>query len=221
MLWVYRFLWIASSLGAGTLLIVASNPRREYTLPANATVAVQQGRFSLKVPAGFRVHRDALTQMGMNDPNSPIQLIDAVRVERGVRSSLKLALVTVRTDMLLSSEEPAMSGERGNARLLTRVHATQLQNLSKAVSNFKETKQRPIRLQGVYGLRTDYECTLTHWVPLIDVPVRGFLITVPVSQTEALHAIAYCPPHRFEEYQAIFEQILNTMRLNTAAGGER
>lgn len=226
MLWVYRFLWIASSLGAAVLLIVASSPRNERPLASGSWTTVQQGRFTATIPPAFRAHRDALTQMGMNKPNSPVQLQDALRIERGARAGLKLALVTIRTDLQPTSEDSAAATpqEQSGAGLLRQVHQTQLQNLREAFPDFKEAGQRAVRIQGVAGLRTDYEYTLTHWVPLFNLPVRGYLITVPVSQTEALHIIAYSPPHRLEEYQPFYERIVNSLKLNagsttTASGG--
>jgi hypothetical protein len=79
-------------------------------------------------------------------------------------------------------------------------------------------------VQGAPALRTDFTFTLAHWVPLFNTPAQGYLITLPVSQTEALHIIAYCPPHRFNEYQAVYERMVNTLKLNagattTASGG--
>jgi hypothetical protein len=41
----------------------------------------------------------------MNKPNSPVQLQDAVRIERGVRTGMKLALVTLRTDLQVGSDD--------------------------------------------------------------------------------------------------------------------
>lgn len=219
MLWVYRFLWIASSLGTAAILIVASNPRNERPIDAGGGTTLQQGRFTVQVPSGFRAHRDALTQMGMNKPNSPLQLQDALRIERGARTGVKIALVTVRTDLIPASEEASAptSQEQSGARLLQQVHRAQLQNLREALADFKETGQRTVQVQGVYGLRADFEFTLTHWIPFFNMPVRGYLITLPVSQTEALHVIAYAPPHRFKEYQPLYERMLNTLRLNSGA----
>lgn len=217
MLWLYRFLWIASSLGTATILIVASNPRSERPISAGEWRTVQQGRFTVQVPPTFRAHRDALTQMGMNKPNSPIQLQDAVRIERGARTGVKIALVTVRSDLMPVGDEPSAVNpqEQSGVRLLRQVHATQLQNLREALAEFKERQQRPVKVQGVHGLRTDFEYTLTHWIPYM--PARGYLITVPVSQNEALHIIAYTPPHQFEMYQPLYERMLNTLKLNAGA----
>lgn len=219
MLWLYRFLWIASSLGAATILIVASNPRSERPLSAGEWRTVQQGRFTVQVPSVFRAHRDALTQMGMNKPNSPIQLQDAVRIERGARTGVKIALVAVRSDLMPVSDEPSAVNpqEQSGVRLLRQVHTTQLQNLREALAEFKERQQRPVKVQGVDGLRTDFEYTLTHWIPFLNMPARGYLITVPVSQNEALHVIAYTPPHQFEMYQPLYERMLNTLKLNAGA----
>lgn len=219
MLLVYRFLWIASSLGAAAILIMLSNSRQAPPVFAGQWTRVQQGRFTLQIPREFRAHRDALTQMGMNKPNSPIQLQDAVRIERGVRIGIQLALVTLRTDLQTSSDEPSTgsSQEPNPLRLLRQVHAAQLENLRNAYADFKENRNIRVQIQGVMGLRTDFEYTLTHWIPFFNMPVRGYLITLPVSPSEALHAIAYCPPHQLTEYQQVYERLLNTVRLNAGA----
>jgi hypothetical protein len=186
---------------------------------------VQQGRFSLQAPREFRAYRDALTQMGMNKPNSPVQLQDAVRIERGVRTGMKLALVTLRTDLQVGSDDaPAATPDQNAARLLQRIHTAQMESLREAYADLKETQTRPTRVQGAPALRTDFTFTLAHWVPLFNTPAQGYLITVPVSQTEALHIIAYSPPHQFQQYQPVYERMVNTLKLNagattTASGG--
>jgi hypothetical protein len=226
MLLLYRFLWIASALGVAAVMIMLSNPRAERSVVSNEWMSVQQGRFSLQAPREFRAHRDALTQMGMNKPNSPVQLQDAVRIERGVRTGMKLALVTLRTDLQVGSGDApaAATPDQNAARLLQRIHTAQMESLREAYADLKETQTRPTRVQGAPAMRTDFTFTLAHWVPLFNTPAQGYLITVPVSQTEALHIIAYSPPHRFNEYQAVYERMVNTLKLNagattTASGG--
>lgn len=226
MLWLYRFLWIASCAGTVALLIVASTPRAERSPIEGAWTTVQQGRFTAQVPPSFRAYRDALTQMGMNKPSSLTQLQDALRVERGARTGVKVILVTIRTDLQPTGGDTASAAtpEQQAARLLRQVHETQIQNLGKVFADLKVVQNRPVRVQGVYGLRSDYEFTLTHWIPFFNLPARGYLITLPVSQSEALHFVAYCPPHQFETYRPAYERILNTLKLNaggtnTASGG--
>jgi hypothetical protein len=226
MLLLYRFLWVASALGVAAVMIMLSNPRAERPVVSNEWMSVQQGRFSLQAPREFRAHRDALTQMGMNKPNSPVQLQDAVRIERGVRTGMKLALVTLRTDLQVGRDDApaAAPPDQNAARLLQRIHTAQMESLREAYADLKETQTRPTRVQGAPALRTDFTFTLAHWVPLFNTPAQGYLITVPVSQTEALHIIAYSPPHRFNEYQAVYERMVNTLKLNagattTASGG--
>jgi len=227
MLLLYRFLWIASALGVAAVMIMLSNPRAERPVVSNAWASVQQGRFSLQAPREFRARRDALTQMGMNKPNSPVQLQDAVRIERGARTGMKLALVTLRTDLQVGSDDdaPAAATPDQNAvRILQRIHTAQLENLREAYADLKETQTRPTRVQGAPALRTDFTFTLAHWVPLFNTPAQGYLITVPVSKSEALHIIAYSPPHQFQQYQPVYERMVNTLKLNagattTASGG--
>ena len=226
MLLLYRFLWIASALGVAAVMIMLSNPRAERPVVSGDWASVQEGRFSLQAPREFRARRDALTQMGMNKPNSPVQLQDAVRIERGVRTGMKLALVTLRTDLQVGSDDaPAASTPDQNAaRTLRRIHTAQLENLREAYADLKETQTRPTRVQGAPALRTDFTFTLAHWVPFFSTPAQGYLITVPVSQTEALHIIAYSPPHQFQQYQPVYERMVNTLKLNagattTASGG--
>lgn len=219
MLLLYRFMWIASALGVAAVMMMLSNPRNERPVVAESWVSVQQGRFSVQVPREFRARRDALTQMGMNKPNSPVQLQDAVRIERGARTGMKIALVTVRTDLQADGEDSstAPTPDQNAAQLLRRVHNTQLENLRGAYADLKETQTRPTRVQGVPGLRTDFTFTLTHWVPFFNMPAQGYLITVPVSQTEALHIIAYTPPHQFEKYQPVYKRMVDSLRLNAGA----
>lgn len=219
MLLLYRFMWIASALGVAAVMMMLSNPRTERPVVADSWVSVQQGRFSVQVPREFRAHRDALTQMGMNKPNSPVQLQDAVRIERGARTGMKIALVTVRTDLQADGDDTstAPAPDQNAAQLLRRVHNTQLENLRGAYAELKETQTRPTRVQGAPGLRTDFTFTLTHWVPFFNMPAQGYLITVPVSQTEALHIIAYTPPHQFEKYQPVYKRMVDSLKLNAGA----
>ncbi|MFN7161811.1 MAG: hypothetical protein ACK4NB_01980 [Fimbriimonadales bacterium] len=224
MLWVYRFLWIASFLGTVALLFVASSPRAERSPISDQWATVTQGRFSVQVPFGFQSHRDALTQMGMNTPNSPIQLQDALRIERGARTGVKIILVTIRSDLMPSSGDGTAPAEPQGARLLRQVHDTQLQNLGKVFADVKPAELRRVQVQGALGLRSDFEFTLTHWVPFLNLPARGYLITVPVSQSEALHFVAYSPPHQYDAYQQAYERMLNTLKLvagstNISSGG--
>lgn len=217
MLVVYRFLWIASSLGTVAILIMLSNPQQTKPVIVGQWAKVQQGRFALQIPAEFRAYRDALTQMGMNKPNSPVQLQDAVRIERGARTGIKLALVTLRTDLQTEGDDAnsVSRQEPDPMRLLNQIHQAQLQNLRETYADFKEVRRSRVQVQGVFGLRTDYEYTLTHWIPFFNMPVQGYLITLPVSQSEVLHGIAYSPPHRFREYDTVYAQVLKTVRLNT------
>jgi hypothetical protein len=223
MLLLYRFLWIASALGVAAVMLMLSNPRAERPVVSSEWVSIQQGRFSLQAPREFRAR--VLTQMGMNKPNSPVQWQDAVYIERGARTGVKLALVTLRTDLQVGDDAPAAATpDQHAARTLRRIHAVQLENLRKAHADFKETQTRPTRVQGVPALRTDFTFTLAHWIPFFNTPARGYLITVPVSQNEALHIIACSPPHRFNEYQAVYERLVNSLKLNagtatTASGG--
>lgn len=226
MLLLYRFLWIASALGVAAVMIMLSNPRAERPVVSGDWASVQEGRFSLQVPREFRAYRDALTQMGMNKPNSPVQLQDAVRIERGARTGMKIALVTLRTDLQVGSDDApaAATPDQNAARTLQQIHTAQLSSLREAYADLKETQTRPTRVQGAPALRTDFTFTLTHWVPLFNTPAQGYLITVPVSQSEALHIIAYCPPHQSQQYQPVYERMVNTLKLNagattTASGG--
>lgn len=54
-------------------------------------------------------------------------------------------------------------------------------------ANFQEKQRRAVRLRGVSGIRSDYEYVRPHLIPFLSMPVRGYLITVPLSQTEVLH----------------------------------
>ncbi len=224
MLWLYRFLWIGSTVGVAAILTVVSSPRAKQSPIRDQWTTVQQGRFTVQVPFGFRTHRDALTQMGMNTPNSPVQIQDALRIERGARTGAKVILVTIRSDLMGGETSSAATPEQQAARLLQQVHQTQLEDLGKAFARLKPTRNRRVRVQGVLGLRTDFEFTLTHLVPLFELPAQGYVVTVPVSQSEALHFVAYSPPHQFNAYQPVYERILNTIKLNagetnTASGG--
>lgn len=225
MLWLYRFLWIVSFSGIVALLVMASSPRAARSPVTDRWTTVAKGRFEVQVPFGFTPHRDALTQMGMNKPNSPIQLQDALRIERGARTGVQVILVSIRSDLMPSSDGgSAASPEQQAARLLQQVHEMQFQNLSKVFADLKAVQHRRVSVQRIPGLRTDFEFTLTHWIPWFNLPARGSLITVPVSQTEALHFVSYCPPHQYDAFQPAYDRMLNTLRLNptsatTASGG--
>lgn len=122
--------------------------------------------------------------MGMNKPNSPVQLQDVLRIERGAHGH-EAGAETLRTDLQVEGEETpaAATPEQNAARQLQRVHTAQLENLREAYAEFRETQTRPIRMQNAPALRTDFTFTLTHWVPFFNTPVQGYMITVPVSQS--------------------------------------
>ncbi|MEJ5296392.1 MAG: hypothetical protein WHT28_14215 [Fimbriimonadales bacterium] len=225
MLLLYRFLWVASALGIIAAIVVLANPRNKRPVIAEAWSTVQQGSFIVEAPQEFYARRDALTQMGMNKPNSPVQLQDALHLERGARTGMRLALVTFRTDLQVGGDEtaPATTPEQNAMRRLQRLHNTQLENLREAYANLRETGTHPTRVQNIPALRTDFTFTLTHPIPLFNMPVQGYLITVPVSEYEALHLIAYAPPHQFEAYRPVYQRMAESLRLNrsttTANGG--
>lgn len=217
MLLVYRFLWIAAALGVVACLLVLSNPHRRAPVASSRWVSVQLGQFALDAPADFRAYRDPLTQMGMNTPNSPIQLRDAIRVERGVRTGLKLLINTLRTDLQASGGEPVSTNPSENyLRLIARVHDVQKQKIAEAVADFREKQSQMVRIRGAVGLRTDFEYTHVPLLPLFRFRVQGYMITVPISSAETLHMIVYYPPERAHEYGKVFDKMLNSLRLGQA-----
>lgn len=217
MLLVYRFLWIAAALGVLACLLALSNPNRRAPVASSQWVSLYLGQFALKAPADFRAYRDPLTQMGVNTPNSPIQLRDAIRVERGVRTGLKLLINTLRTDLQASGGESMFTNPSENyLRLIARAHDAQKQKIAQAVTDFREKQTRVMRIRGVTALRTDFEYTHVPLLPLLRFRVQGYLITAPLGTAETLHIVAYHPPERAQEYRAVFDRMIGSLTVGQA-----
>ncbi|MCS7300764.1 MAG: hypothetical protein NZ556_04335, partial [Fimbriimonadales bacterium] len=105
-------------------------------------------------------------------------------------------------------------------RLLRRAHDRYLAALREdfGYAEFKETQRRPVRVRGVPGVRSDYEYVLPHPIPLFNMRVRGYLITLPFSQTELIHFNAYCPPNSFGDYEKVYNQIIATIEVQAGGG---
>ena len=84
-------------------------------------------------------------------------------------------------------------------------------------ADFSETKRTTVRIRGVQGIRSDYEYKIPHPVPFLSMPVRGYLITLPLSPTEVIHFNAYCPPNSFGDYERVYDQVIATIEVRQAS----
>lgn len=99
--------------------------------------------------------------------------------------------------------------------LLRKAHEERVREIREfeLYDEFKMLKRFSTRVQGTPALRTDYRFIIPHPVPFFSMPVRGFILTIPLSEQEAIRFNAYCPERSYSDTEKIFEKILASVRL--------
>ncbi|BCW96723.1 MAG: hypothetical protein WHS44_10280 [Fimbriimonadales bacterium] len=217
MLIVYRIFWIVGVIALVAEMVILANPRQVAPQRASDWEIREQGRFRVRAPKQFRLGRDALRLLMLNTVGNDIRFVDALELSRGRRTGMQIVIVAPREQIPPSLQQglPQNASAPNLNQFMRRAHDMYLAAMREdwGFVNFSETKRAAVRIRGVQGIRSDYEYTLPHPIPLFNMPVRGYLITLPLSPTEVIHFNAYCPPNSFGDYQKIFDQILATIEV--------
>lgn len=218
MLIVYRILWIVGLVALIVELALLANPRVRAPQSSKEWQIVQEGSFTMRAPKQFRSARVPNFMLTMYGSDSEFRILEAVFLTRGRRFGMEILVVAPRQMSL-----PPSFGQAQNpliqhpnmAQLLRKAHASYIASLREdwEFVDFKETSNRSIRVQGVPALRSDYTCKIPHPIDFLSMPLRGFLITVPLSQTRIVHINAYAPPGSFKEYEKVYEQMIASIRI--------
>lgn len=220
MLIVYRIFWIVGLIALVAEMVILANPRQVAPQRASDWEIREQGRFRVRAPKQFRLERDMLLLQELNASEGDIRFVDVIDLLRGRRTGMQIVIVAPREQTppsppqgaLLNAPSPNLN------QFMRRAHDMYLAAMREdwGFVNFSETKRAPVQVRGVQGIRSDYEYTLPHPIPLFNMPVRAYLITLPLSPTEVIHFNAYCPPNSFGDYQKIFDQIIATIEVRQA-----
>ncbi len=220
MLIVYRIFWVVGLIALIAELVILANPRQSVPLRASDWEVVQQGRFQVRVPKRFRKVRDPLALMELSASGDEVRILDSLTLSRGERTGLIITIAAPGTP-----PPPPGFGQRAAPpvfdmnRFLRRTHDLYLAAIREdwGFTDFKELKRQTVLVRGVQGIRSDYEYTIPHPVPFLSMPVRGYLITLPLSQAEVIHFNAYCPPNSFGDYEKVYDQIIATVQVQSGA----
>ncbi|MFN3689348.1 MAG: hypothetical protein ACK4UU_00305 [Fimbriimonadales bacterium] len=226
MLIVYRIFWIVGLIALVAELIILANPRQATPQQASDWEIVQQGRFQLRAPKRFRVERDPLELLRLSASGGEVRIVDNLTLARGRRTGIMITIAAPGnppppTDLGQQATQLAFD----MSRFLRRTHDLYLAAIREdwGFADFKELQRQTVRVRGVQGIRSDYEYKIPHPVPFLSMPVRGYLLTLPLSQSEVIHFNAYCPPNSFGDYERVYDQILATVQVqrgtNTGFGG--
>lgn len=226
MLIVYRIFWIVGLIALIAELVILANPRQTAPQKASDWEIVQRGRFQLRVPKQFHIEHAPQLLLGLSTPSGEVRILDSITLERGKRTGLKIIIAApgnAPTTPVFG--QPSLQPAFDMGRFLRRAHDIHLAAIREDPDfvGFAEKQRSTVRIRGVQGIRSDYEYTIPHPVPFLSMPVRGYLITLPLSQTEVIHFNAYCPPNSFGDYQKIYDQIIATTQVqqggNPVSGG--
>lgn len=226
MLIVYRIFWIMGLIALIAELVILANPRQATPQKASDWEIVQRGRFQLRVPRQFNMVRDPLLLLELSAPGGEVRILDSVKLERGERTGLMITIAAPGNAPTTPPFGPqSLQAAFDMSRFLRRAHDLYLAAMREDLSfvDFVEKQRSTVRIRSVQGIRSDYEYTIPHPVPFLSMPVRGYLISLPLSQTEVIHFNAYCPPNSFGDYQKIYDQIIATAQVqqdgNPVSGG--
>jgi len=145
---------------------------------------------------------------------------NSVTLSRGERTGMQIVIAAPK-----QTPPPPQLGQLQGAppfnlsQFMRRTHDMYLAAMREDRRNadFSETKRATVRIRGVQGIRSDYEYIIPHPVSFLSMPVRGYLITLPLSPTEVIYFNAYCPPNSFGDYEKVFDQIIATTEVRRAS----
>jgi hypothetical protein len=220
MLIVYRIFWIVGLIALVAEMVILANPRQVAPQRASDWEIREQGRFRVRAPKRFRVERDPLEILRLSEPGDEVQFLDIVTLSRGERTGMQIVIAAPK-----QTPPPPQLGQMPGApsfnlsQFMRRTHDMYLAAMREdwGNANFSETRRTTVRVRGVEGIRSDYEYIIPHPVPFLSMPVRGYLITLPLSPTEVIHFNAYCPPNSFGDYEKVYDQIIATVEVRQAS----
>lgn len=220
MLIVYRIFWIVGLIALVAEMVILANPRQVAPQKASDWEIREQGQFRVRAPKRFRVERDPLEILRLSEPSDEVQFLDIVTLSRGKRTGMQIVIAAPKQTPPPPQLEQLQGAPSFNlSQFMRRTHDMYLAAMREDWGNadFSETKRTTVRVRGVQGIRSDYEYIIPHPVPFLSMPVRGYLITLPLSPTEVIHFNAYCPPNSFGDYERVYDQIIATVEVRQAS----
>jgi hypothetical protein len=220
MLIVYRIFWIVGLIALVAEMVILANPRQVAPQRASDWEIREQGLFRVRVPKRFRVERDPRQAWQLSAIGDEVRFLDIVTLSRGERTGMQIVIAAPK-----QAPPPPQLGQLQGApqfnlsQFMRRTHDMYLAAMREdwGNANFSETKRATVRIRGVQGIRSDYEYIIPHPVSFLSMPVRGYLITLPLSPTEVIQFNAYCPPNSFGDYEKVFDQIIATTEVRQGA----
>lgn len=220
MLIVYRIFWIVGLIALVAEMVILANPRQIAPQRASDWEIREQGRFRVRAPKQLRLERSLWVLMDLPSLGDEIQLVDAMALQRGQRTGMQVVIAAPKQAPPLPPLGQMQGAPQFNlSQFMRRAHDRFLAALREDFghADFSETKRSTVRIRGVQGIRSDYEYIIPHPVSFLSMPVRGYLITLPLSPTEVIHFNAYCPPNSFGDYEKVFDQIIATVEVRQAS----
>jgi hypothetical protein len=217
MIWTYRFLWIIGALAIIAQMMIMSNPR--YRMPDDSEWNFfENSRLALRKPKQWK---QSALGLGGFLPADLIKDLPSVGFYRGMRTGFEVEFVELKEQNPLSmfaesqGQQMPQNTQESFEVLLRKAHDERVKDVRELewYDEFKELKRFRTRIQGTLALRTDYRFVIPHPIPLFSMPVRGFVLTVPLSEHEAIRFNAYCPERSYADTEKIFEKILASIRL--------
>jgi len=220
MLIVYRIFWIVGLIALVAEMVILANPRQVAPQRASDWEIREQGRFRVRAPKQLRSERSLLLLLDLPSLGDEVAVVDAFALQRGRRTGMQIVITAPK-----QAPPPPQLGQLQGAppfninQFMRRAHDRFLAALREDLghADFSETKRSTVRIRGAQGIRSDYEYKIPHPVPFLSMPVRGYLITLPLSPTEVVHFNAYCPPNSFGDYEKIYNQIIATSEVRQAS----
>ena len=220
MLIVYRIFWIVGLIALVAEMVILANPRQVAPQRASDWEIREQGRFRVRAPKRLRSERSLLLLLDLPSLGDEVAVVDAFALQHGKRTGMQIVIAAPK-----QTPPPPQLGQLQGApqfnlsQFMRRTHDMYLAAMREdwGNANFSETKRATVRIRGVQGIRSDYEYIIPHPVSFLSMPVRGYLITLPLSPTEVIHFNAYCPPNSFGDYEKVFDQIIATTEVRQAS----
>jgi len=229
MLIVYRIFWIVGLVALVAEMIILANPRQVAPHRAADWQIQEKGRFRVRAPRRFAITHESMHRHQPLASGDDMLITEVLELARGRRTGMQVVIAapSVRPPTMPQHDSMPVAPAFDLHQFLRRAHDMYLAAMREdwGHADFAETRRFTVRLRGVQGIRSDYEYIIPHPVSFLSMPVRGYLITMPLSPTEIIHFNAYCPPNSFGDYEKVYDQIIATLEvrqeLQNPVGGWR